>query len=54
MKTEKCEYHIPTNNNENTGQIIKITFGRFLAWKQRNNSKIFLALIIKTTILEAI
>lgn len=30
---KKCEYHSPTNNNENIGQIIKITFGRFLASK---------------------
>lgn len=54
MKTEKCECHIPTNNNENIGQIIKITFGRFLASKYMNNSKIFLSLIIKTPILKAI
>lgn len=33
MKTVKCECQIPRNNNENIGQIIKITFGRVLGFK---------------------
>lgn len=31
MKSAKCEYQIPINNNENIGQIIKCHVGGFLA-----------------------
>lgn len=54
MKTARREPPIPRNNNENIGQIIKITFGGLLASNCMNDSKNFLAHIIKTPILEVI
>lgn len=54
MKTAECEHQIPTNNDENRGQIIQTTFGRYLASNGINNSKVFPAFVTKTPILEAI